>query len=68
VPELHSTDFKHPSKRQFAYGCAACTTEFDVSAEEELAMYVSIGVVVTTNFLRVPWCVCRRFEIIVKTT
>ncbi len=39
-PNCTSTDFKHRSKRQHAYRCAACTAEFDVPAEEELTVQV----------------------------
>ena len=39
-PKCTSTDFKQRSKRQFAYRCAACTTEFDVPVEEELTVQV----------------------------
>jgi hypothetical protein len=39
-PSCTSTDFKYRSKRQLAFRCAACTTEFDVPAEEELTVHV----------------------------
>jgi len=39
-PHCTSTDFKYRSTRQLSYRCAACATEFDVPAEEELTVQV----------------------------
>ena len=39
-PSCTSTDFKHRTRKQFIYRCANCTAEFDVPAEEELAVQV----------------------------
>jgi HNH endonuclease len=39
-PNCTRTDFKHRTRRQLSYRCASCTTEFDVPAEEELAVQI----------------------------
>ena len=46
-PNCTSTDFKYRIKKDHAYRCAQCTTEFDVPAEEELTVQVS-----TANYSR----------------
>ena len=39
-PNCTSTDFKYRRKKQFAYRCAKCATEFDAPAQEEIAVEV----------------------------
>ena len=39
-PNCTSTDFKYRSRKQPAYRCASCTTEFDAPGEEELTVEV----------------------------
>jgi hypothetical protein len=55
-PNCASTDFKYRSRKQFAYRCARCATEFDAAAEEELMVQVF-----TANYSRTYRPVDRPF-------
>jgi hypothetical protein len=57
-PNCTSTDFKYRSRKQFAYRCAQCATEFDVPAEEELTVQVF-----TANYSRTYRPVDRPFPV-----
>jgi DNA-directed RNA polymerase subunit RPC12/RpoP len=39
-PHCTSTQFGHRSKKQFAYRCDTCATEFDIPAQEELTVQI----------------------------
>lgn len=57
-PNCTSTDFKYRSKKQFAYRCATCATEFDTPAEEELTVRVF-----TANYSRTSRLVDGTFTV-----
>ena len=57
-PNCTSTDFKYRSKKVHSYRCAKCTTEFDVPAEEELAVKVF-----TANYSRTFRAADRPFSV-----
>jgi DNA-directed RNA polymerase subunit RPC12/RpoP len=57
-PNCTSTDFKYRTKKQFAYRCATCATEFETPAEEDLTVRVF-----TANYSRTSRLVDGTFPV-----